>query len=609
MSNERHDDGPNDTSTEKLPVGEEGPPLPPRPSGVSVLFFHRSGVDQMPLNPDKPPKVVGRRPPSDLCIPDPSLSQRHAQLTLVNGRVLLEDLGSTNGTWVERRRIIEPAVLPPGGEAVLGNVLAHVVALGPVSTPSLQSEADFFKELDTELKRGRSFALLAVHPGKAEATRATGGSWVLQFRIDRRPVARMSLWRSNTALLLLPEASIDEALLVAHEITSDAGTQGGTRRVGVVVYPKDGSSTHKLIDRACYAADRASPEQPVVAASTDQAWEGDVGERTDPIFGAGQQKLLGHAGRAASSTAVVSIYGETGTGKEEVARFLHQSGPRYNKPFIAVNCGAIQKSLVESELFGHEKGAFTGAGARRQGCFEAANGGTLFLDEIGELEIEIQNKLLRVLATHTIQRVGSHKEVPVDVRIITATNRDLKTMVKEGRFREDLYYRLVVIELKIPPLRERLDEIEPLARRFLKQRKEEDGSSGEHRFTKEAMDLLRAYRWPGNVRELRNVVDRVVVLAEGELIEPEHIRPYLHAAEPSTAAPGGLTATSTPVDAEDPATGGDIKGELRQVEKQKIEAALHGTGWKVEKAAALLGMSRRTLSRRMGEFDLKRPKR
>ncbi len=226
--------------------------------------------------------------------------------------------------------------------------------------------------------------------------------------------------------------------------------------------------------------------------------------------------------RVTDSKSAILITGESGAGKELVARAIHFNGSRSGRPFLAVNCGALTASLAESELFGHEKGAFTGAHARHLGLFEQAQGGTLFLDEIGELPLHLQSKLLRVLDTHEIRRVGSEKPVQVDLRILSATNRDLKAEVQAGRFREDLFFRLSVVRIDVPPLRERVEDIPLLADAHLQALSREGGIRGK-RLSPRAHQLLAGYRWPGNVRELHNAVAHAALMAQGEEIEPEDL--------------------------------------------------------------------------------------
>jgi len=290
--------------------------------------------------------------------------------------------------------------------------------------------------------------------------------------------------------------------------------------------------------------------------------------------------VLWDAYRVAKSDANVLLFGESGSGKEVVALFIHQNSLRHNKPMVAINCAAIPATLLASELFGHEKGAFTGAVAKRQGRFREADGGTLFLDEIGDMPIELQAALLRAIETGRITPVGSDKEIEVDYRLLAATNRNLLQDIEAGRFRQDLYYRLNVIAIEIPPLRERAEDILPLARHILA-----CGQSETKRLSRAAAKALTAYQWPGNVRELANAMEHARLLCQTDVILPEHLPPVvreaiLHAAE-------GARET---VAAERP----DVK-TLEESEIETIRRALEKTGGNRTQAAELLGITRRGL--------------
>ncbi len=246
---------------------------------------------------------------------------------------------------------------------------------------------------------------------------------------------------------------------------------------------------------------------------------------------AGMKQLLHQAQRAAAASVSVLITGETGTGKEILARAIHQLGPRANKPFIAINCAAIQSTVLESELFGYEAGAFTGAEKRKSGLMEVADGGILFLDEISSMPLDMQAKLLRALAERKFRRVGGTREIQVDVQVLAASNRDLPAMIRDGRFREDLYYRLKVVDLNIPPLRERKDEIPDLVGLFIRENNPRMGLNIEG-VTPAGMRALLEHRWPGNIRELRNVIERAMLFCDDPLIDLPHLPPEL--AQPAT---------------------------------------------------------------------------
>ena len=296
--------------------------------------------------------------------------------------------------------------------------------------------------------------------------------------------------------------------------------------------------------------------------------------------------------KVAPTTTTVLIEGESGTGKEVVARALHELSPRAERPFVAVNCGSIPEALIESELFGHAKGAFTDARTAKRGLFEEADGGTLLLDEVGELPLPLQPALLRVLQEGEIRRVGDSRVTKVDVRILAATNRDLAQLVQAGRFREDLYYRLNVVGLKLPPLRERAEEIPALSARFLERHAARIGVAP-RRLSRKALELLLRFRWPGNVRELENALERALVLSEEDEIEPEALPAQVQAGAEPLPVPSAL----------DPADL-SVKRAQRVLEADLIRRALQQTGGNRTKAAELLELSPRALLYKIREYGL-----
>jgi DNA-binding NtrC family response regulator len=293
---------------------------------------------------------------------------------------------------------------------------------------------------------------------------------------------------------------------------------------------------------------------------------------------ASMRALLGQALRVADSQVTVLILGESGVGKEVIARFIHDASRRSSMPMVRVDCGALPENLVESELFGHEKGAFTGADGQRKGQFEVANGGTVFLDEIGEIPLTVQSKFLHVLESGLFRRVGGSREQQTDARVITATNRNLEADVRQGKFREDLFYRINVFPLHAPPLRERRDDILPLADHFLKGRK--------LRLSPAAERLLRAYEWPGNVRELRNAMERSAILARGSLILPSDLPPQLQKASAVKEQQSVLV------------------GDMEAIQRRAILEALEKTSGNKTQAAALLGISRRNFIYKLRGYGL-----
>ena len=298
------------------------------------------------------------------------------------------------------------------------------------------------------------------------------------------------------------------------------------------------------------------------------------------------------AAQVARRDSTVLVTGESGTGKELIAKAIHQNSLRASKPFITVNCGAIPENLIESELFGHRKGSFTGAIADRTGKFEAANEGTVFLDEIGELPINLQVRLLRVIQEREIDKIGFPKSIPVNVRIIAATNRDLRKLIEDGQFREDLFYRLSVVTVELPPLRERRDDIPLLISHFLKKHCSRYNLAVPS-VTEETMDLLTRYDWPGNVRELENVVEHAVVLGVADEIRSENLPPHIRQANSRVSA----------INLKLPDDGIDLEA----VEKEILEQALEKNGWNQTRSARYLNMSRKTLIYRMEKFALGAP--
>jgi DNA-binding NtrC family response regulator len=301
------------------------------------------------------------------------------------------------------------------------------------------------------------------------------------------------------------------------------------------------------------------------------------------------EKLFEQMKLVAPTRSSVLIIGESGTGKELVANAIHRASPRRNERFLAINCGAIPSDILESELFGHERGAFTGAVSRKIGKFEISHRGTLFLDEISELYPELQVKLLRVLEERQVMRVGGSEVIEVDFRLIAATNRDLEREVAEGRFREDLYYRLKVVTLRIPPLRERVSDIQALAEHFLELFCQEHGKAPK-RFSTETLEMLARYPWPGNVRQLRNVVESVVVFHQGEEVQPPDLPIEVRDSVTISTAGGPVQA---------------VVGETRtmaDIERQAILETLQRTGGHRAKAADLLGIGLRTLQRKLREY-------
>lgn len=296
--------------------------------------------------------------------------------------------------------------------------------------------------------------------------------------------------------------------------------------------------------------------------------------------------------RIAPTGSTVLIYGESGTGKELVARAIHDKSLRREMPFFAINCAAIPDTLMESELFGHEKGSFTGAGTREIGLFEAADKGTIFLDEIGEMSVSMQAKLLRAIQEKEIRRVGGKANISIDVRLISATNRDLEAEIRKGNFRDDLYYRLNVIRLNLPPLRERGSDIATLADFFVRKYSLATGIQLKG-ISKPALKILMNFSWPGNVRQLESVIERGILMAEGDYIQPEDLPAEVHDENPN----GGHLPFELPPEGI----------SIEELEREIIIKAMDRTGWVIAKAAPLLGMSYKTLQYRLEKFSIEKP--
>jgi DNA-binding NtrC family response regulator len=323
--------------------------------------------------------------------------------------------------------------------------------------------------------------------------------------------------------------------------------------------------------------------------------------RVDDIVGdsAAIRRVLELVGTVSATDATVLIRGETGTGKELIARAIHANSPRRYFPIISMNCGAVPDGLLESELFGHERGAFTGASHRRKGKLELANGGTLFLDEVGNVSPRMQMELLRVLESKRFTRLGGSREVEVDFRLVSATNSDLEASVRDGRFREDLYYRLNVFQIDVPPLRERREDIELLARHFLATFRRAMGKQVSE-ISQTSLALLSDYHWPGNVRELRNVIERAMVVCPGPRIDVEHLRfQFANGVAPAAARPGQDGGAGEGLEVPSDAS-------LADVEKAHIERVLKAQDGNISASARVLGIDRVTLYNKIKKYGIER---
>jgi two-component system response regulator AtoC len=370
-------------------------------------------------------------------------------------------------------------------------------------------------------------------------------------------------------------------MLTAHGNVATAVEAMKAGATEYVTKPFDLEELKLAIEKALRIAE-LSAEVDRLRAELDSDWD------VEGIIAADDRmvEVLGTVEKVAPTSATVMIYGESGTGKELVARAIHRLSPRGNKPFVEVHAGALPETLLESELFGYEKGAFTGAVVAKPGRFELANGGTLFLDEVGDITMTVQVKLLRVLQERRFERLGGTKSVDVDVRVVAATNRDLQQLIADGGFREDLFYRLNVVPITLPPLRKRRDDIPRLIAHFL-----DKYGAGRKAFTPDATRLLVDYAWPGNIRELENTIERVVILVAGDEIGVQDL--------PFEVRAGALSATAVPLFVL-PEEGAD----LEEIEMDLIRQALERSAGNLSKAAKLVGLTPKTLEARMQRFGL-----
>jgi DNA-binding NtrC family response regulator len=554
--------------------------------GLHVLVISPEIFGAIPL-PERGSLLVGRSAKAEVLIEDPLASRQHARLTV--GDVLtVEDLGSANGTRV-RDTMIEanrPVPVAPGEAIGIGSTVLIVQRSRWSPGPRrLWNHGHFEGRLKDECARAEltagRFALLRVRLEGAV-------TWTRVFPVLARnlqPPHLFATYGPNDYEALLLEPSPEAAERIVESLWAELRLAQLAARVGIAWYPRDGRSADALLARA-NAQLRPSPS----------------GRHSVPGIKAPSlpmQQVYDVAARAAAANINIVILGETGVGKEVMAQMLHRRSPRAEKPMVSLNCAGLTESLIESELFGYERGAFTGATAARTGLLETAQGGTVFLDEIGEMPVKVQATLLRVIETREVLPVGGRKPRPIDVRFIAATNRNLENESARGTFRQDLYFRLNGISVTIPPLRERRSEIPELARFFVAQACQ-DGGRPELSITPGAMALLEAYSWPGNIRELKNVMERAVVLCDAAEIGPEQLP-----AEKIRGQQEPLTEVETTTGSRE----GDstARSEQRMAERQRIIDALAACAGNQSRAAKLLGMPRRTFISKLDAYGIPRP--
>jgi two-component system response regulator AtoC len=566
---------------------------PPRGDGTLHLAVMAPNLFETHPLPAGGSVSVGRDDSADVRITDELASRLHARFHIdAGGALAVEDLQSSNGTFVRGERIETGRRLSIQlGEAVTIGFTHLMIQRRRAAPPRrrFQGHGAFEERLEDACARA---------PGSGAALA------VVRVRIDNEDPAGAGADLVSGALragdLLALYAPGDyEALLLdtdperARSIADDAGRRvraaGFAVATAVAVYPADGRSAEALIGRATAllrGPDAESGRDPVLKSEA-------------------MRKLYKLAERAAGGATAhglinVLILGETGAGKEVLADWIHRRSPRAGGPLVCINCAAISESLLESELFGHEKGAFTGATQTKPGLLEAAAGGTVFLDEIGDMPSGLQTKLLRALENREVTRVGGLAARKIDVRFIAATNHDLEAAVADKRLRQDLYFRLNGISLTIPPLRDRPDEIEPLAQRFIAAAATA-AKRRAPRLSAEALQLMAGYAWPGNIRELRNIVERALVLCEDAEITPEHL-PLDKLRLPHLAPAAAAIATAPMADASAIALTPAEAAERRQIIQLMAEY-----GWNQTRVAKKMGMARGTLIERLKRYGIKRP--
>jgi DNA-binding NtrC family response regulator len=563
--------------------------------------------------------VVGRGEGSAVQLSDLSVSREHCRIQLRGDDYVVVDAGSRNKTYVNDKQIAEH-VLTAGDEIRIGSTrLTFVPDEGGLAVVGGNSRLTV--EISTR-------DILSATGDRAQMllARLAGLGDVLRRADDpRRAATAACLWAAealSTRRAFLVCSAGDRTRVVAAHV--DAG-ESTSLTVGKDVLARAERGDAMALDGAAAAPvgeqdllwvdgrDRPFDQAEVhllacaahlVAASLDHVRARDALERENRSLRdrmPGGVEFIGHSpaalevksfvAKVGPTDATVLVGGESGVGKEMVAQELHRGSRRSHGPFVCVNCAALTETLLESELFGHEKGAFTGADHKKPGRFELADEGTLFLDEVGELSEKSQAKLLRVLEERRVTRVGGTRPIPIDVRLIAATNRDLSAMVERGQFREDLYYRLSVIRIDVRPLRERIDDIPLLGEYFLERIGRQAGRRVRG-FEAPALAALRAYAWPGNARELRNAIERAVVLGEGDLVGLGDLPPEIARAlgKASTLSPG-----QTPV---------ALARPLREWERDAIIAALTATGGNKAQAAGILEIDRSTLYKKLKDYGI-----
>jgi DNA-binding NtrC family response regulator len=601
--------------------------------GLHLLVMSPDMFATHPL-PSSGKLVVGRSASADIQVHDPLASRKHVVLH-VGEMLSIEDLNSANGTRVRDIPIKPGVAIPvaPGEAIVIGGTCLMVQQNRAASGPRrLWSHAYFENRVEEECARASSagsvFGVARIRVDRAAPWMRVVPPLVREIK----PPHLLAAYGSNEYEVLFQGIDAAEATKLLESVVAGIAEAGHSAKFGLAWFPRDGRSPDALMARAC-----GPLRSPPAAESA---------ERVGPIHPA-MQRVYEMAARAATGNINVLILGENGVGKEVLAEFVHKMSPRAEKRILCINCAALTENLLESELFGYERGAFTGAQKDKAGLLETAEGGTVFLDEIGEMPLPIQARLLRVIETRQVTRLGSVRTKTIDVRFLSATNRDLEAEVLRGTFRRDLFFRLNGISLTVPPLRDRVEEIPVYAKQFLANASREYARKPEPKISARAMELLKAYSWPGNIRELRNTIERAVVLCTGFEIGTEHLplekmhpvvpavhgegeagftggaigkphkEPGLQTLTPWSAEARANAETAPPPSPARPPLATDGSRTASSVnpspiskaeeERHRIVEALAACAGNQSRAAKLLGMARRTFVTKLELYAIPRP--